>query len=697
MSQYPQRIGEADCRDYLRTGRCKYGESCKYHHPPNVQSGGGIKTPLDPNEPPFPLRPNEPNCQYFLKHGTCKFGQTCKFNHPPNLSGINNTTKHQGMSQFQSSPILGSMSSSIGNDVIVILPQRPNEPECIYFLRNGRCKYGSTCKFHHPLSYQTLNIGTLNDNGSVSGVHQQQHIVAGRQQLQQSRGRSVSAGSPNDISVNSASTHVSVPIMTGQGIIASQHVQTGTSGPTHILVPEGQIAVMLNPSVNKGSQSLQTSNGNQFLTGQVTSTNTNSQSTMIPSPIMTSSLASSYDTLSSFELPENPPRWQRSGSHQHLPNFASGNNFGSNANSRPRVPPRQPQHHYVVMSRASSSNDVKHNVNNELNQSSTPIRKSFLKLASTNNENVSVGDRRSVSLGSSAEITMFSSMDNSSNKSNNNRHFNTSTIQNNWESSSPTRAASNRLHNENNMRTTNLPRQDSGNLPNIMDGSYQTPIHREMLPRNPSCDGSSSFYSNEKLSWKNPEIQNRSELLSRPSITNNLPRQNYPHKRFQETLNNHSEPSLGLIESKPTLEEDGLSTMTSALLDMLDTSEEPQGSFNSTNFSKSFNDVTGKNLIGRKSSLPDMRNIYFNMQEDRIGDNPSSISMSTQVCHPCGLSDDASSYFDRSLKQEESSVPPSSMNDRSTCHAVANNRTQIQSHGVIQPQSSPSNIGLYLP
>jgi hypothetical protein len=30
MAQYPQRSGEAEnCRDYLRTGRCKYGEMCK--------------------------------------------------------------------------------------------------------------------------------------------------------------------------------------------------------------------------------------------------------------------------------------------------------------------------------------------------------------------------------------------------------------------------------------------------------------------------------------------------------------------------------------------------------------------------------------------------------------------------------------------------------------------------------------------
>lgn len=29
VATLPQRIGEPDCRDYLRTGRCKYGETCK--------------------------------------------------------------------------------------------------------------------------------------------------------------------------------------------------------------------------------------------------------------------------------------------------------------------------------------------------------------------------------------------------------------------------------------------------------------------------------------------------------------------------------------------------------------------------------------------------------------------------------------------------------------------------------------------
>lgn len=30
------------------------------------------------------------------------------------------------------------------------LPDRPDQPDCRYFMNNGTCKYGSDCKFHHP-------------------------------------------------------------------------------------------------------------------------------------------------------------------------------------------------------------------------------------------------------------------------------------------------------------------------------------------------------------------------------------------------------------------------------------------------------------------------------------------------------------------------------------------------------------------
>jgi Uncharacterized conserved protein, contains RING and CCCH-type Zn-fingers len=162
MSHYPQRPGEPDCRDFLRTGRCKYGDSCKYHHPI-----GGVKE-TDPNEPPFPIRPDEPICQYYLKNGTCKFGQTCKFHHPPHLMGKSRSVFNNAAGASPSSsgiPVAVSNASqgpprdiSIPGKFGIGLPQRPSEPDCIYFLKHARCKYGATCKYHHPVtSHMTVS------------------------------------------------------------------------------------------------------------------------------------------------------------------------------------------------------------------------------------------------------------------------------------------------------------------------------------------------------------------------------------------------------------------------------------------------------------------------------------------------------------------------------------------------------------
>lgn len=125
-----------------------------------------MKTPLDPTEPMFPIRPNEPMCQYFMKHGTCKFGQACKFHHPPSAAQQPNyAAPAPGGSPVllsvapgrivveQATQLLavGSPGTELTHMMVQFLPQRPEEPDCIYFLKNGRCKYGATCRYHHPI------------------------------------------------------------------------------------------------------------------------------------------------------------------------------------------------------------------------------------------------------------------------------------------------------------------------------------------------------------------------------------------------------------------------------------------------------------------------------------------------------------------------------------------------------------------
>ncbi|KAJ9543005.1 hypothetical protein OSB04_022712 [Centaurea solstitialis] len=242
---YPLRPDEKECSYYLKTGQCKFGITCKFHHPPptgesmpasarpfySVQSPSapspeqyvgpsasyrvarpplvpgsyapgaygpillspgmvplpnwspysgrvspvlspgaqpsmaaaasvygvnssappfaGPYRPLPPSPGPlsssqaervFPERPGQPECQYYMKTGDCKFGASCKYHHPPDwvLSKAN------------------CVLSAIG------LPLRPGVEPCNFYMQNGHCKFGRTCKFDHPLpgavSYGTSDI-----------------------------------------------------------------------------------------------------------------------------------------------------------------------------------------------------------------------------------------------------------------------------------------------------------------------------------------------------------------------------------------------------------------------------------------------------------------------------------------------------------------------------------------------------------
>ena len=252
-TKFVQRLGREppeDCRDFLRTGRCKYGASCKYNHPPNVQSGGGIKAPLDSSEPPFPLRPGEPTCQYYLKHGTCKFGQACKFHHPPQsemsaaLLGSGSVMMNVGKNSKGGSEQIVLNSDGSSAIALQFLPQRPDEPDCIYFLRNGRCKYGATCRYHHPVSFQQSKPTDV-------------HGAEMRRQQQQQRPDDMVSGM-NDHARSNTAGHVSENIQSstsqyirGQHLSSSYGHQTrqrdsGSSGgtPTHFVVTETPLAVM---------------------------------------------------------------------------------------------------------------------------------------------------------------------------------------------------------------------------------------------------------------------------------------------------------------------------------------------------------------------------------------------------------------------------------------------------------------------
>ncbi|XP_064998891.1 zinc finger CCCH domain-containing protein 12-like [Musa acuminata AAA Group] len=74
----PERPDQPECQYYMKTGSCKYGTSCKYHHP-KLKNQADMATigPLG-----LPLRPGQPLCTFYTTYGSCKYGTTCKFDHP---------------------------------------------------------------------------------------------------------------------------------------------------------------------------------------------------------------------------------------------------------------------------------------------------------------------------------------------------------------------------------------------------------------------------------------------------------------------------------------------------------------------------------------------------------------------------------------------------------------------------------------
>ncbi len=74
QEEFPQRPGQPPCSFYLKTGTCKYGKDCRFHHPKE----GRVRK----NSAGLPIRPGAPECQHYIKTGLCKFGAMCKFHHP---------------------------------------------------------------------------------------------------------------------------------------------------------------------------------------------------------------------------------------------------------------------------------------------------------------------------------------------------------------------------------------------------------------------------------------------------------------------------------------------------------------------------------------------------------------------------------------------------------------------------------------
>mmetsp|Transcript_29970 Transcript_29970/g.41765 ORF Transcript_29970/g.41765 Transcript_29970/m.41765 type:complete len:247 (+) Transcript_29970:276-1016(+) len=169
----------------MKTGQCKFGVTCKYNHPPNM--GGTQKMAMDKcmpcatfNEKGYPSRPGQQRCEFYMKTGECKFGATCRFDHPfhvqvnpqmnmrpadrMNSKGLpirhggenctfymkNGDCKFGPTCRFNHPELGATASTQPAAQNALGLPLRPGVPPCSFYMKTGDCKFGITCKFDHP-------------------------------------------------------------------------------------------------------------------------------------------------------------------------------------------------------------------------------------------------------------------------------------------------------------------------------------------------------------------------------------------------------------------------------------------------------------------------------------------------------------------------------------------------------------------
>ncbi|KAK4484962.1 hypothetical protein RD792_007568 [Penstemon davidsonii] len=101
--------------------------------------------------PIYPQRPGEKDCAYYMQTRTCKFGESCKFDHPI-------WVPEGGIPDWKEVPPVPSES----------LPERPGEPDCPYFVKTQRCKFGIRCKFNHPKDI--IALPGAPEDGDVSAL-----------------------------------------------------------------------------------------------------------------------------------------------------------------------------------------------------------------------------------------------------------------------------------------------------------------------------------------------------------------------------------------------------------------------------------------------------------------------------------------------------------------------------------------------
>ncbi|XP_073219866.1 zinc finger CCCH domain-containing protein 34 [Cicer arietinum] len=153
----PERPDQPECHHYMKTGECKFGSSCRYHHPPDT---GAPKGNVNLSPIGLPLRPGAQPCTHYAQRGICKFGPACKFDHP--MGSLSYSPSASSLADMPVAPY------PVGSSIATLAPSSSSSelrPE----LASGSSMESASSRMSSSTSTSTASVGlTLSTVGPVS-------------------------------------------------------------------------------------------------------------------------------------------------------------------------------------------------------------------------------------------------------------------------------------------------------------------------------------------------------------------------------------------------------------------------------------------------------------------------------------------------------------------------------------------------
>ncbi|VVB04733.1 unnamed protein product [Arabis nemorensis] len=171
----PIRAGEIECPYYMRNGSCKFGADCKFNHPDPTTIGGTDSPSFHGNNggsigsfspkstfqasstswsSPRHANGTSPFIPAMLSQARRVSSQTPEWNgyqvasvYSSERSVFNLSTTYLMNNSLAETNIFSPYKHQMPAEEF---PERPDQPECSYYLKTGDCKFKFNCKYHHP-------------------------------------------------------------------------------------------------------------------------------------------------------------------------------------------------------------------------------------------------------------------------------------------------------------------------------------------------------------------------------------------------------------------------------------------------------------------------------------------------------------------------------------------------------------------